>query len=116
MGYNPQERTLTATITQKQLAGYNNFEYVTFWVDWNNDGIFSTNEYVGISSIFVADLPAGSLLPVNYAVSINAPTPLNLNLTIPTRRARATLQFGSPTLTFGADPTLNINSIIQGFP
>ncbi len=112
-GFDPKEQTLTSTISIKQTFGFNNFEFVTFWIDWNNDGVFVSNEVVGISNVFVPNPGIGALLPIRYATSVKVDRPPTV-FAGSIRRARATLTFATPTLTFNpGDPTQNIQRNIR---
>ena len=72
--------TLGAVIQVKRPFGYGgdlchdgSREYVAFWADWNNDGVF--DEYLGTSSVEVHDLDGA--LPgdgIRYAVSLISPS------------------------------------------
>ncbi len=79
VGLKTDTDTLGAVIQIKQGYGYDgtlcfsgSTEYVAFWADWNNDGIF--DEYLGTASVNVHDL--GAALPADgvwYSLSLAAP-------------------------------------------
>jgi hypothetical protein len=76
VGFNPQDRTLEAVISIKQPSYYEEHEYVGFYVDWNNDGEFSTygGEVVGLDNVYIAD-PGRADLPLSYALDVAATPP-----------------------------------------
>lgn len=65
-GFYPQESRLECTIDIKQNFGfagpvgsYGSFEYVSFFVDWHNNG-FQISDYVGSGIVQVADGSGGT--------------------------------------------------------
>jgi len=67
VGFYPPERRLEAIINIKQQFGYGGFEFVQFRVDWNNNGLFSDDEIVGIENVYMTN-PGSVSLPLEYAV------------------------------------------------
>jgi hypothetical protein len=73
IGYNPQISRLEAVVSIKQATGYSgdlcstgSTEYVRFFIDWYNTGIYTD---LGIASFKVADIsdaPAGAQHPLQY--------------------------------------------------
>jgi hypothetical protein len=76
VGFNPQDRTLEAVIAIKQSSGYEEHEYVGFYVDWNDNGKFSTygGEVVGLDSVYITN-PGKTDLPLSYALDVAATPP-----------------------------------------
>ncbi|HEX3027973.1 MAG TPA: hypothetical protein VHT34_01410 [Clostridia bacterium] len=76
LGYNPVHKMLYAIVTTKQNSGYSgslcnngSYEYVRFYVDWNNDGDFKDAcEDYGMGSVNVHDIPGNK--PLNYCISV----------------------------------------------
>jgi hypothetical protein len=110
-GFYPQETRLECIIDIKQNFGYGgpletfgSTEYVSFCVDWNNDGVFQNTELVGQGNVVLHDGSART----NYAVyrDINIPGGLRTRTTGPSTattttngpilRARATLSWVTP--------------------
>jgi hypothetical protein len=84
-GLNTASDILGAVVYIKKPSGYSgdlcktgSTEYVAFWADWNNDGIF--DEYLGTANVEVHDIakfPAGGLyysvlLPANFTRRLKA--------------------------------------------
>jgi len=116
-GFYPQETRLECVIEVKQRSGYGgpigsfgSFEYVSFCVDWNNNGVFDTSptlgstESVGAGIVHMHDESAGERPPWHYAVyrDIDPPGGLRTDfggaqtttVTVgPTRKARAILSW-----------------------
>lgn len=95
IGFYPQERRLEAVIAIKKPSPYNAYEYVGFWVDWNNNGIFSPEENVGIVNVYVPDPGYSSLLPLSYAVYSDI-TPPPLVKTGAVVKVKAILSYSTP--------------------
>jgi hypothetical protein len=84
LGFYPEQDLLEAIISVKLPNGYKtalckrgSFEYVRFFVDWNNDGDFKdTDEDVGITSVNVHNIPnvkkvcLDKTKPLSYALSL----------------------------------------------
>ncbi len=76
IGFNPEQDTLYAIIRIKQNYGYGgdlcskgSYEYVRFYVDWDNDGDFDEEfEDVGVASVNVHDIPGSK--PLYYCVML----------------------------------------------
>jgi hypothetical protein len=76
VGYNPESSMLEAVVSIKRENGYGGGicsdagrEYVRFFVDWHNDGVFVD---IGVTSIKVADIsdaPPGPQHPLKYLVT-----------------------------------------------
>ena len=98
VGFYPPERRLEAIINIKQQYGYGAFEFVRFWVDWNNNGAFTDDELVGLENVYMTN-PGNVPLPLEYAVYTDVVPPPGVT---GVRKARATLTWFSPyDLTFG---------------
>lgn len=102
VGFYPPERRLEAIINIKQQYGYGAFEFVRFWVDWNNNGAFTDDELVGLENVYMTN-PGNVPLPLEYAVYTDVVPPPGVT---GVRKARATLTWFSPY-----DPTFG-NSIV----
>ena len=96
VGFYPPERRLEAIINIKQPSGYGAFEFVRFWVDWNNDGQFSDDETVGLENVYMTN-PGNVPLPLEYAVYTDVVPPPGVT---GVRKAKASLTWFSPN-----DPT-----------
>lgn len=107
LGFDPKTQDLTATMSIKTTGGFGAFEYVTFWIDFNNNAVFETNEVVGISNVFVPNPGVGALLPLRYTTSVKVDRPPTVGAGS-IRRARAVLSFSVPTLALSADPAKNV--------
>jgi len=76
IGLWPERNLLEATILVKLPFGFlgdpcssGSYEYVRFFIDWNNDGDFEDfNEDVGVASVNVHDIPQVKDHPLCYAV------------------------------------------------
>jgi hypothetical protein len=80
VGYNPNLDTLSGVIRVKKPSGYSggpctdgSQEYVSFWADLNNNGIFET--YLGTTSVTVYDFGETSKEGLEYAIFL----PVNLS-------------------------------------
>ncbi|MEW5804759.1 MAG: MopE-related protein [bacterium] len=112
VGLYPEKDLLAAVIAIKQQTGYYGDlcesglnEYVTFWIDWNNDSIYAPSELIGVSAINVHDI-ANELRCsrcnnsyLYYGVTLKIPKPkkkwcINPNLV----KVRAILSAGIPHL------------------
>lgn len=92
VGFYPPERRLEAIIHIKQQGGYGAFEFVRFWVDWNNNGVFSDDEYVGLENVYMTN-PGNVPLPLEYAVYTDVVPPPGVT---GVRKARANLTWSDP--------------------
>lgn len=113
-GFYPQETRLECVLDIKLANGYGgpigsfgSFEYVSFFVDWNNNG-FQTTDYVGSGIVNVTDGSAKT----NFAVyrDFNPPggprtsaggASTTTTTTGPTFRALAKLSWAVPSITPG---------------
>jgi hypothetical protein len=113
-GFYPQETRLECVLDIKQPSGYGgpigafgSFEYVSFFVDWANDG-FQTTDYVGSGIVNVTDGSAKT----NFAVyrDFNPPggprtsiggASTTTTTTGPTFRVLAKLSWAIPSITPG---------------
>jgi hypothetical protein len=95
-GFYPQETRLECVIDIKQNVGYGgpietfgSTEYVSFCVDWNNDGVFQTTELVGQGNVVMHDGAART----NYAVyrDINIPGGFRTRTTGPNTATTTTI-------------------------
>ncbi len=97
IGFYPQERRIEAIVSVKRTSGFNGREYVAFWIDFNNDSIFSTNEYVGTGSVWTVDPGTANAwaLPLRHAVYTDVAIPTGVT---PGKivRARAILSWNTP--------------------
>lgn len=110
-GFYPQETRLECVFDIKQNFGFGgpletfgSTEYVSFCVDWNNDGVFQNTELVGQGNVVLHDGSGKA----NYAVyrDINIPGGLRTRTTAPSTatttttgpllNAQATLSWVSP--------------------
>ena len=109
-GLNTATDTLGAVVHVKKSSGYSGSlcqngsrEYVAFWADWNNDGIY--DEYLGTTQVEVHDLALmpeegiyySVLLPVNLSERIRQCSEANVV------RIRAVLSWSSPPSTTNPD-------------
>ena len=104
IGFNPQTRTLDGVTSVKQTFGFIGFEFVSFWIDWNNNNYFETSEYAGTGIAYLPNPPAGtsSTAPIMYSIS----TQVNPPPGIPSgsvRKVRAILSWYTPP----TGPTFN---------
>ncbi|HEX8130928.1 MAG TPA: hypothetical protein VF527_17640 [Pyrinomonadaceae bacterium] len=112
-GFYPQETRLECVIDIKQNSGYGgpietfgSTEYVSFCVDWNNDGLFQNTELVGQGNVVMHD-GAGK---TNYAVyrDINIPGGFRTRTTGPstaTTTTNAPILNAQATLSWVLPPT-----------
>ncbi|MEN8192864.1 MAG: hypothetical protein ABFS12_08610 [Bacteroidota bacterium] len=84
IGFYPELDLLEAVIDVKLPSGYNgnlcshgSFEYVSFFIDWDNDGDFSgPDEYLGIANVNVHDISDTKKVcldktkPLSYALTL----------------------------------------------
>jgi hypothetical protein len=78
VGLWPERNMLEATIEVKLPFGFlggmctpGSYEYVRFFIDWNNDGDFSDfNEDLGVAAVNVHDIPQVKEHPLCYAVRL----------------------------------------------
>lgn len=114
-GFYPQETRLECVLDIKQAGGYGgpvgsigSFEYVSFFVDWGNDG-FQITDYVGSGIVNVVDGSAKT----NFAVyrdfnppggsrTSNSGGTATTTTNGPTFRALAKLSWAIPSITPGA--------------
>ena len=77
IGLYPEDNLLEASLVVKLPYGFNgnlctkgSYEYVRFFIDWNNDGDFNDfGEDVGVASVNVHDLPAAAERRICYTVA-----------------------------------------------
>ena len=96
IGFDPQQRRIDGNIDIKQPYGYNGFEFVGFYIDWNNNGIFENNELIGTSNVYISNTDDNTrpFLPISYSVSSNVEIPYYGSW--PILNARAILSFNDP--------------------
>jgi len=112
VGLYPEKDLLAAVIAIKQQEGYGGdlcasgmYEYVTFWIDWNNDYTYTNDELIGVSAINVHDIAKDLRCSqcnnsyIYYGVTLKIPKPkkkwcINPNLV----QVRAILSAGVPHL------------------
>jgi hypothetical protein len=110
VGFYPPERRFEAIIHIKQKNGYGANEFVSFWIDWNNNSVFTDDEIVGIENVNIKN-PGNVQLPLEYAVYTDVVPPSG---TTGVRKAKVTLSWLNPVFypytapIFGNSITTNI--------
>ena len=97
IGFNPQTRVLDGVTSVRQNTGFAGFEFVSFWVDWNNNNIFEASEYAGTGIAYIPNPVSGTspTAPLMYSIS----TPVSPPPTITpgsVRKVRAILSWATP--------------------
>jgi hypothetical protein len=110
IGFNPEQDVLEAIVDVKSSTGYSgglcsygSFEYVRFFIDWDDDGDFSEpEEDVGVACVNVHDIPdedgrcRQQSKPLYYAISVKI-DPQRLPCTRPRLvKVRGILQWNAP--------------------
>lgn len=101
-GYNPNERKLEAIVSIKNKSGYGGFEFVSFYVDWNQNGYFEKKEYAGTGIVYVSNPGKTAYLPISYATSIYMTVPPYVSGIF---KARAILSWYTPSTAPNYIPT-----------